>query len=52
MVQSMEAGLGLGAGRRGLLKKAKKGTFIICGIVSETLSAQIIGYKFSSEIRE
>lgn len=52
MVKSMEeAGPGLGAGV-GVLNKAKKATFIIWGIVSETLSTQIIGHKFSPEIRE
>lgn len=30
------------------VKKAKKGTFIIYGTASETLSAQIIGHTFSS----
>lgn len=52
MVKSMEeAGPGLGAAV-GLLNEAKKATFIIWGIVSETLSTQIIGHKFSLEIRE
>ena len=41
----------LGAGVR-VFNKAKKATFIIWGIVSETLSTQIIGHKFSPEIRE
>lgn len=31
-----------------MLKKARKGAFIIYEIVSETLSAQIIGHTFSS----
>ena len=52
MVKSVEeAGPGLGAGV-GVSNKAKEATFIIWGIVSETLSTQIIGHKFSPEIRE
>lgn len=46
-----EAGPGLGAGVR-VLMEAKQATFIIWGIVSETLSTQIIDHKFSPEIRE
>lgn len=30
----------------------EKATFIICGMVSNTLSIQIIGYKYPPEIRE
>ena len=52
MVKSVEeAGPGLGAGV-GVSNEAKEATFIIWGIVSETLSTQIIGRKFSPEIRE
>lgn len=52
MVKSVEeAGPGLGAGL-GVSNKAKEAAFIIWAIVSETLSTQIIGHKFSSEIRE
>lgn len=48
MVKSEEeAGLGLGPAGGGVLKE--KAAFIICAIV--LLSTQIIGHKFSPEIR-
>lgn len=54
MVKSMaESGLGAGVGGRfGGEELLKKATFIIHGIVSKTLSTQIIGHKFPPEIRE